>query len=94
MKFDNNNQLVINNIKLNYHENGQGDVLVFIHGNRLASGTFVDLYNYFSDRYKVVAIDNRGYGSSECGEVPYSIELFADDIITFCSKKNSLIYVL
>ena len=67
---------------------GQGDVLIFLHGNSLDSGIFVNLYDYFSEKYKVVAIDSRGHGSSECGEVPYSIDLFADDIITFCSKKK------
>ena len=86
MKLD--NRLAIDDITLNYHEKGQGDVLIFLHGNSLDSGIFVNLYDYFSEKYKVVAIDSRGHGSSESGEVPYSIDLFADDIINFCSKKK------
>ena len=88
MKAYNSSQLAIDDVLLNYYEKGQGDVLIFLHGNGLHSGIFVNLYNYFSKRYKVIAIDSRGYGLSECGEVPYSIDLFAEDIIAFCSKKK------
>ncbi|MBZ9687430.1 alpha/beta hydrolase [Clostridium estertheticum] len=88
MKLDDSNQLDIDDVIINYHEKGQGDVLIFLHGNNLDSGIFVNLYDYFSEKYKVVAVDSRGHGSSESGEVPYSIGLFADDIITFCSKKK------
>jgi len=82
------NRIGIDGITLNYHEKGQGDVLIFLHGNSLDSGIFANLYDYFSKRYRVVAIDSRGHGSSESGEVPYSIDLFSDDIITFCNKKK------
>ncbi|MGV8981694.1 alpha/beta fold hydrolase [Clostridium sp.] len=85
---NNSNQLTIDDITLNYHEKGQGDVLIFLHGNSLDSDIFVNMYDYFAEKYKVVAVDSRGHGSSERGEVPYSIDLFADDIISFCHKKK------
>ncbi|MGH4137108.1 alpha/beta fold hydrolase [Clostridium sp.] len=85
---NNSNQLAIDDITLSYHEKGQGDVLLFLHGNSLDSDIFVNMYEYFAEKYKVVAVDSRGHGSSEHGEVPYSIDLFADDIISFCRKKK------
>lgn len=80
-------KLDIGNIKLNYYEKGQGHSLIFLHGNSMSSGSFYSLYNYFAKKYKVIAIDSRGHGLSDLGEVPYSINLLADDVITFCNKK-------
>lgn len=88
MKAYNRSQLVIDNVLLNYYEKGQGDVVIFLHGNGLHSGIFTNLYNHFSKSYRVIAIDSRGHGLSECGEVPYSIDLFAEDVIAFCRKKK------
>ncbi|MGE5628821.1 MAG: alpha/beta fold hydrolase [Solirubrobacterales bacterium] len=85
---NNSNLLDIDGLILNYYEKGQGDSLIFLHGNSMNSKSLYNLYNYFSKRYKVIAIDSRGHGLSQCGEVPYSISLFADDVITFCNKKS------
>lgn len=88
MLLGNSNQLDIDGVILNYYEKGQGDSLIFLHGNSMNSESLYNLYNYFSKRYKVIAIDSRGHGLSECGEVTYSINLFADDVVTFCNKKR------
>lgn len=87
MRLDNSRKLDIGDVKLNYYEKGQGDSLIFLHGNSMDSGSFYNLYSYFSKKYKVIAIDSRGHGLSDCGKVPYSINLLADDVVTFCNKK-------
>ena len=87
MRLDNSKKLNIGNIRLNYYEKGQGDSLIFLHGNSMDSRSFYNLYSYFSKKYKVIAIDSRGHGLSDCGKVPYSINLLADDVVTFCNKK-------
>lgn len=87
MRLDNSKKLKIGNIRLNYYEKGQGDSLIFLHGNSMDSRSFYNLYIYFSKKYKVIAIDSRGHGLSDCGKVPYSIDLLADDVVTFCNKK-------
>lgn len=88
MQLGNNNQLDIDGVILNYYEKGQGNSLIFLHGNSMNSKSLYNLYNHFSKIYRVIAIDSRGHGLSDCGEIPYSINLLADDIVTFCNKKS------
>lgn len=85
---DERKQIQINDIKLAYYEKGRGDILLLLHGNSLDSCIFKYLFNHFSKKYKVIAIDSRGHGLSDSGEIPYNINLFVEDVISFCSKKE------
>lgn len=63
-----------------YHEiHGQGEPLLLIMGlgSDLAGWMFQVLE--FSKHYRVVAFDNRGVGRTDAPDVPYSIEMMADD---------------
>lgn len=81
-------ELILDDITLNYYEKGIGESLIFIHGNGLNSRVFSKMFNYFSKKYKVIAVDTRGHGLSNSGEIPYTIELLADDFIKFCDVKK------
>lgn len=81
-------KMSIGDVTLNYYEKGEGDILLFLHGNSMNSLSLQKLYNHFSQRYKVIAIDSRGHGLSDCGEVEYSISLLADDVFAFCGKRE------
>lgn len=35
---------------------------------------------FFSDRYRMIAVDTRGHGKSPRGDAPFSIEQFAEDL--------------
>ncbi len=80
------------NEKIYYKVIGNGEPLVFIMGLGLPHDEWHYQLEYFSKKYKVIAVDNRGVGrSSKEGE--FSIEQFAKDInavleqekIDFCS---------
>ncbi|EKQ51255.1 MULTISPECIES: alpha/beta hydrolase [unclassified Clostridium] len=88
MSLENSNKLNIGDVTLNYYENGYGENLILLHGNSMDSKSLYKIYNYFSKRYKVIAIDSRGHGLSDYGEIPYSISLFTDDIFAFCKQKG------
>lgn len=69
----------VNDIQLYYESVGEGPAVVFLHG---AGGNHISWWNQvpvFSDRYRVVTIDHRGFGQSTDPEQQGSTR-FADDL--------------
>ena len=61
-------------------EHGSGDPLILLHGNGENQGYFVHQIGYFSQFYRVIAVDTRGHGQSPRGTAPFTISQFADDL--------------
>ena len=74
------------NIKLNYEERGQGFPLILLHGNGENLTYFKDQIAFFSDEYRVIAVDTRGHGRSPRGIAPFTIRQFADDLREFMEE--------
>ncbi len=57
-----------------YHESGQGDPLIFLHGVYLGASSYEwsKVYPHFADRFQVIAPDLIGFGESE--RSPLSLE--------------------
>ena len=51
-------------ISLNFIEKGTGDILILLHGNGESNKYFKHQIDFFSSRYRVIAIDTRGHGAS------------------------------
>lgn len=77
-------EITVNGINLYYETFGAGDPIVFLHGFASDHLIFTEFPQQYQD-YKVVLIDNRGSGQSDCPEQPYTIEMMADDIVDICS---------
>ena len=75
-------------IQLNYIEQGQGQPLIFLHGNGESCDYFEHQIAYFSKSYRVIAIDTRGHGQSPRGEKPFTIKQFANDLHDFMGAKG------
>jgi pimeloyl-ACP methyl ester carboxylesterase len=73
-------------INLNYIEQGQGEVFVLLHGNGESAAYFVHQIEYFSKDYRVIAVDTRGHGKSPRGDMPFTLNQFADDLATFLDQ--------
>lgn len=67
-------------ISLYYKEKGIGEPFILLHGNGENGNYFNNQIEYFSNRYKVIAVDTRGHGKSPRGEAPFTIEQFAKDL--------------
>lgn len=67
-------------ILLYYQEQGEGEPLFLLHGNGEDGTYFVNQTTYFSDRYRVIAVDTRGHGKSPRGMAPFTMEQFALDL--------------
>ena len=75
-------------IRLNYEEKGSGEVLLLLHGNGEDHTNFRAQMEYFSARYRVIALDTRGHGASERGVKPFTLSQFADDLYDFMQEMD------
>lgn len=67
-------------ISLYYQEQGKGEPFILLHGNGEDGTYFVNQIGFFSDQYRVIAVDTRGHGKSPRGTAPFTMEQFADDL--------------
>lgn len=74
-------QHAINGVKLHWREAGAGDPVVFIHGFPFRSTMWGPQLEAVPDGWRFIAPDLRGFGESERGDAPLSIDLFADDVV-------------
>ena len=70
-------------ITLYYQEKGNKEPFILLHGNGENSSYFKNQINYFSDRYRMIALDTRGHGKSPRGTKPFTIEQFSCDLYDF-----------
>ena len=76
------------NINLYYQEKGDKEPFILLHGNGEDGSYFKNQIDYFSDRYRVIALDTRGHGRSPRGTEPFTIEQFACDLYNFMTSLN------
>lgn len=73
-------------ITLYYYEKGSKEPFILLHGNGEDSTYFKHQTDYFSDRYRVIALDTRGHGKSPRGSAPFTIKQFAKDLYEFMNS--------
>lgn len=73
-------------INLYYQEKGNKEPLILLHGNGGDCSYFKNQIDYFSDRYRVIAVDTRGHGKSPRGTAPFTMEQFARDLYEFTEQ--------
>lgn len=56
--------IVIENQQLYYRDEGQGPVLVIVHGTPSSSAEFAEVITQLKSRYRCIAIDHLGFGQS------------------------------
>ncbi len=75
----------VNDINMYYEIHGEGEPLVNIQGwgVEITSAKFnaPQIIGEFAKHYRVIAFDNRGVGRTDKPDVPYSIEMMAEDTI-------------
>ena len=76
------------NITLNYWEKGNKEPFILLHGNGQDNSYFKHQIDYFSSRYRVIALDTRGHGKSPRGTKPFTIEQFSCDLYDFMTSRK------
>ena len=78
----------MDHISLHFIQRGEGEPLLLLHGNGEDSSVFSAQMDYFSPKYRVMALDTRGHGKSPRGTAPFSIETFAEDLLDFLDQQG------
>ena len=74
-------KITINSIEIFYKMTGQGEPLLLIHGLGSSSRDWDYQISVFAEQYQVIACDIRGHGQSSKPPGPYSVPLFAEDVV-------------
>ena len=72
--------LKINGINLYYEVYGEGKPLLILHGSGGSIASAKEHLGFFSERYKVIAVDSRSFGKSVDENSELTYELMASDI--------------
>jgi len=79
----------INDAKIYYEEYGQGEPLIFLHGNNGSIEDFYQQIPFFAKHYRVIILDTRGQGrSTDLTNTPYTYEEFSNDLLQVIQKLN------
>lgn len=78
----------VNDITMYYEIHGRGESVVLIGGlaNEVTDYIRVGIVETLSKKYQVIVFDNRGVGRSDKPDIPYSIEMMADDTAGLLQK--------
>ena len=71
-----------------YVESGRGEPLLLLHGNGESHEYFIHQIEYFSKKYRVIALDTRGHGQTARGKAPFTIRQFAEDLYHFMQQRG------
>ncbi len=76
-------------VQLHYDVHGSGEPLLMIMGLGASSAAWdPELVEELARSFRTVTFDNRGTGQSDKPDVPYSIEMFADDAAALLDALN------
>ncbi len=75
-------------ISLYYREKGSGIPFILLHGNGEDGNYFKHQIDYFSNNYRMIAVDTRGHGKSPRGNAPFTMEQFAEDLNNLLIKSD------
>lgn len=80
----NNIKITVNDLTVSYNDEGPDGVpvIIFIHGFPFNKSMWNKQVEALKDNYRVVAYDVRGHGNSNTGTGDFSIELFANDLLS------------
>ncbi|NLY19949.1 MAG: alpha/beta hydrolase [Tissierellia bacterium] len=82
-------EIIIDDIKINYIEEGSGEeTVIVLHGWGASIPTIIPIVNLIKNRYKVYAIDLPGFGESEEPKRVYDSFDYANLVLEFMEKMD------
>jgi len=78
----------VRDLNVSYYDEGDGPVLLLIHGFTGGKLDFHDQMSWFTDRFRVVAPDNRGHGETSNPGEGYEIDNMVADLHGFIEALN------
>lgn len=80
-----------------YHESGQGDPLIFVHGVYVGASSYEwsKVYPYFADKFQVLALDLLGFGESDRSgrmlTLPDQVQALCEFVRAKCGESRATI---
>lgn len=77
-------KITVNDLTISYNDEGldKSAVIIFIHGFPFNKSMWKQQMEALKENYRVIAYDVRGHGNSDAGTADFSIDLFANDLIS------------
>lgn len=77
----------VNDINISYNDVGKGTIpVIFLHGFPFDKSMWAGQLERLKDSNRVIAYDIRGFGQSTDEQTPLSMDLFADDLVSFMDQ--------
>lgn len=76
----------VNGVNLHYEIQGKGPSLILISGFTCDSNFWSLVLPQLKKYFQVITFDNRGVGQSDCPDIPYSIEMMAEDTFRLAER--------
>ena len=76
----------IDGLKINYRDEGEGPLLILLHGWGSNVDLFDGIFRFASKKYHVVGMDMPGFGKSDEPAEPWEVSDFVDFVIHFVKK--------
>ncbi len=80
--------IVINHFKINFQEQGEGEVILLLHGWGCDSNIFKNIQQHLSQKFKTFSLDLLGFGKSDKPDVALEIYDYVKIVEKFCIAFN------
>lgn len=71
----------VNGIDVRYERTGKGLPIVWVGGTGVGGGVWEQQVVHFAPQYECITYDLRGTGGSSAPDIPYSVEMFVEDLV-------------
>lgn len=79
-------EIIIDDIKINYKESGQGKAVVILQGWGTSLGLYDSVANTINSHYRVIQVDFPGFGDSMEPSKPWDVNDYVDFVLKFLDK--------
>lgn len=79
-------RLRLDNLEIAYIDEGEGEILLFVHGYLCDLSLFRFAYPFFQKRYRVIGLDLPGAGYSDKPDIAYNPDFLAGIVEAFIAK--------
>lgn len=87
-------QIIVQNLAIEYQDEGQGPVILFLHGWKDNLRTFDAIVSLLKFKYRIVRLDLPGFGKSEMPKTAWNLDDYVALVNDFIQKLDLEVYVV